>query len=341
MKETKNEVSFDVPLKIIKAIEVEPKEINWLWYPYIPFGKITLLQGDPGDGKSKLILNLIAMLTNGENLPFTEEPQEPLKVIYQTTEDDKEDTIVPRFNASGGNGDNLIFICEDDKHLSFGDSRIRKAIEQYKAKLLVLDPLSAYLGEGTSMNNANDMRSEFNNLISIGQDTGCAIVIVAHMNKANDTSPLYRTSGSIDIAGSARSILAVTRNPQSENMDERYLVQIKNNLARKGKTIIFETCDKGVEFISEIDMTAEEVFSFSSPRIGRPNELQLKVQSAIKEMLKDGEVLATECEAILASKGFKQSTIKKARKLLGIKSNKRGYVWYWSLPVVDSLKQER
>lgn len=109
MKETKKEA---IPLKIIKATEIESKEIEWLWYNYIPFSKITLLQGDPKDGKSKLILNLFAMLTNGEKLPFKEESQKPIKVIYQTTEDDKEDTIVPRFNASSGNSDNLIFILK-------------------------------------------------------------------------------------------------------------------------------------------------------------------------------------------------------------------------------------
>ena len=326
---------FDDEPKIILAKDIEVKEVEWLWYPYIPFGKITLLQGDPGDGKSKLVLNLIAMLTNGESLPFTDEEREPIKVIYQTTEDDKQDTVVPRFNSSGGDGGNLIFICEDEKHLSFGDKRIRKTIEKYNAKLLVLDPLSAYVGEGTSMNSANDMRAEFNNLIEVGQDTGCAIIIVSHMNKASDSSPMYRTCGSIDIAASARSILAVARNPHSENIDERYLVQVKNNLARKGNAIIFDMCDKGVEFIEETEMTAEEAFSFFAPRMGRPNETEIQIQSEIKDMLKDGEMLATDCEAILEAKGFKKSTIKKAKKNVGVISKKIGFAWYWSLPVVD------
>lgn len=322
-------------LEVIMAKDVEEKEVKWLWYPYIPYGKITLLQGDPGDGKSKLILNLIAMLTRGESLPFTDEVIEPIKVIYQTTEDGKDDTVVPRFNASGGNGDNLIFICEDKKHLSFGDVRIRQAIKQYGAKLLVLDPLSAYIGADSSMNNANDMRAEFNNLIEVGTETGCAIVIVTHMNKAKDLSPMYRTNGSIDIAASARSILAITRDPRCENIDERYFVQVKNNLARKGKAIIFEMCDKGVEFIEETEMTAEEVFNSIAPQIGRPNETELKIQSAIKELLKDGGVSATECEAHLEAKGFKKSTIKKAKRNLGVRSEKIGFHWCWTLPTVD------
>jgi RecA-family ATPase len=143
MKMIDNEMNVTVPLEIIKASEIEPKKVKWLWYPYIPFGKVTLLQGDPGDGKSKLMLSIAALLSKGEPLPFTEtEKYEPMTIIYQTTEDDADDTVVPRFNSADGNGENLIFIKEDEKTLSFGDNRIREAIEKYNAKLLILDPLS-------------------------------------------------------------------------------------------------------------------------------------------------------------------------------------------------------
>ena len=125
-----NEMTVSVPLEVVKASEIEPKEVKWLWYPYIPVGKVTLLQGDPGDGKSKLMLSIAALLSKGEPLPFTEtEENEPVTIIYQTTEDDADDTVVPRFNSAGGNGENLIFIKEDEKSLSFGDNRIREAIE--------------------------------------------------------------------------------------------------------------------------------------------------------------------------------------------------------------------
>ena len=179
-----NEMTVSVPLEVVKASEIEPKEVKWLWYPYIPVGKVTLLQGDPGDGKSKLMLSIAALLSKGEPLPFTEtEENEPMTIIYQTTEDDADDTVVPRFNSAGGNGENLIFIKEDEKSLSFGDNRIREAIEMYHAKLLILDPMSSYIGESCSMNNANETRAEFNHLIAVAKDTGCAIVIIAHMNK--------------------------------------------------------------------------------------------------------------------------------------------------------------
>ena len=156
-------------LEIIKASEITPKEVHWLWYPYIPFGKVTLLQGDPGDGKSKLMLSLAALLSKGVPLPFADE-------------DYADDTVVPRFNSAGGDGDLLIFIKEDEKSLTFGDDRIREAVEKYHAKLLILDPMSSYIGDTCSMNNANETRAEFNHLIAVAKDTGCAIIIIAYMN---------------------------------------------------------------------------------------------------------------------------------------------------------------
>ena len=107
---TDNQIISNTKLEIIKASEIIPKEVRWLWYPYIPFGKVTLLQGDPGDGKSKLMLSLAALLSKGEPLPFADEEEhtEPMTVIYQTTEDDADDTVVPRFNSADGDGERLM-----------------------------------------------------------------------------------------------------------------------------------------------------------------------------------------------------------------------------------------
>ena len=291
MMKMENEMNVNVPLEVVKASEIEPKEVKWLWYPYIPFGKVTLLQGDPGDGKSKLMLSIAALLSKGEPLPFTEtEENEPMTIIYQTTEDDADDTVVPR---------------------------------------------SSYIGENCSMNNANETRAEFNHLIAVAKNTGCAIVIIAHMNKMRDINPLYRTNGSIDIAGAARSILAITRTPNKEAPAERYMVQVKSNLAPTGSAILFEVAEKGVDFISEMEMTAEEAFQSLAPKMGRPNEKEIKAKEFLLEMLKDGEMLSSDCEERLEAAGFKKSTIKKAKKKAGVISRKRGFLWYWSLPMGD------
>ena len=181
----------------------------------------------------------------------------------------------------------------------------------------------------------NETRAEFNHLIAVAKDTGCAIVIIAHMNKMKDNNPLYRTNGSIDIAGAARSILAITRTPNKEAPAERYLVQVKSNLAPTGSAILFEVAEKGVNFISEMEMTAEEAFLSLAPQIGRPNEKEMKAKSFLIEMLQGGEMLSSDCEEKLEAAGFKKSTIKKAKKNAGVISKKKGFLWYWSLPMSD------
>lgn len=195
--------------------------------------------------------------------------------------------------------------------------------------------MSSYIGGDCSMNNANETRAEFNHLIAVAKDTGCAIVIIAHMNKAKDTSPLYRTNGSIDIAGAARSILAVTRTANKQNPAERYLVQVKSNLAPMGSAILFEVADKGVNFLDELELSAEDAFSASAPRMGRPNDREEAATDFIRSLLSGGRQLASDCEAKLEAAGFKKSTYKKSKKKAGVRSVKDGFLWYWTLPEVE------
>ena len=223
-------MSQKTELKIISSKDVEVREINWLWYPFIPRGKVTILQGDPGEGKSTFMLTLAAYLTRGEALPFTDcrEPPDPITVLYQSTEDDYDDTIVPRFIKAGGIRDRLAFIDESEYPLTFDDDRILEGIKQTGAKLLVLDPLASYIGD-CSLNASNEVRQKFNALINAARETDCAIVVVNHMNKMPGLKAIYRTPGSIDVAGAVRSILLLARDPDEE--DKRYLVQTKMNLA--------------------------------------------------------------------------------------------------------------
>ncbi len=160
-----------------------------------------------------------------------------MTIIYQTTEDDADDTVVPRFNSAGGNGENLIFIKEDEKSLSFGDNRIREAIEMYHAKLLILDPMSSYIGEDCSMNNANETRAEFNHLIAVAKDTGCAIVIIAHMNKMRDTNPLTVPTV-LSTLRALREVFSPSHEPQTAQIQPNAIGASKINLAPMGSAIL-------------------------------------------------------------------------------------------------------
>ena len=164
------------------------------------------------------------------------------------------------------------------------------------------------------MNNANETRAEFNHLIAVAKNTGCAIVIIAHMNKMRDTNPLYRTNGSIDIAGAARSILAITRTPNKEVPAERYMVQVKSNLAPTGSAILFEVAEKGVDFISEMEMTAEEAFQSLAPKMGRPNEKELKAKEFLLKCLKTEKCFLRIAKKDLKPQGSRNRPLKRQRR---------------------------
>ncbi len=333
MTKTTNETNQNAALEIIRASEIEPKEIKWLWYPLIPFGKVTLLQGDPGDGKSTFILTIAALLTSGEPLPFTDKALEPMNVIYQTTEDDAEDTIIPRFISANGNRERLLFIAEKENPLYFGDERIRDAILKTQARLLILDPLSSYIGD-CQINAANEVRPRFNHLISIAKETGCAIVIINHLNKMYGTKAIYRTPGSIDIVGAVRSALLIGQSRDNEK--ERVLVQQKANLAPTGTAIVFSVDEDGIRFLEQTEKTADELLAGLSRPSGRPAEKAEQAVELIRELLSDGEEhKAADCEARLREAGVSSSTAKKAKAILGVRSSKHRFEWFWSLPECD------
>lgn len=318
-------------LEIIRASEIEPKEVEWLWYPYIPFGKITLVQGDPGDGKSSFMLTLAALLTRGEPLPFTELRHEPMSVIYQTTEDDADDTVVPRFMRAGGDRQRLLFINEKEKALTFSDRRIAEAVRQVGAKLVVLDPLSSYIGGDVSINLANDVRRQFNPLIEAAKETGCAIVIVGHMNKLTGTKAIYRSTGSIDVVGAARSALLIARTDR-ERPQERIMAVQKSNLAPTGKAILFSVGSEGVEWLEETTKTADEILgNVSAAMGGRPDTAISQAKDIISQMLADGAKPQREVMARITAEGIGRHTGDNAKAQLGVKSFRQGDVWHWRL----------
>ncbi len=197
-------------LKLIRMCDVEEEKVEWLWYPYIPYGKLTLVRGNPGEGKTMFILNLIAGLSRGaEKISGDSVPKNSL---YQTAEDGMADTVKPRLIAANADCKRIFSIDESLDLLSFQDERIEQAIIQSNARILVLDPLQAYIGESVDMNRANEVRPAFRTLASVAAKTGCAIVIVEHMNKMQDRKVLLRGLGSVDITGAARSILYLFKN---------------------------------------------------------------------------------------------------------------------------------
>lgn len=149
----------EADVKMIKMSDVQTQPIEWLWYPFIPYGKLTIIQGDPGDGKTTLALNIAAKLSNGKGLENEIMTQEPVTIIYQTAEDGLADTVKPRLENAEADCSKILVIDESSKLLSMTDERLEKALIQTNAKVLILDPIQAYLGGGIDMNRANEARN--------------------------------------------------------------------------------------------------------------------------------------------------------------------------------------
>lgn len=323
-------------LELIRASDIQCREIEWLWYPFIPYGKVTVLQGDSGDGKSLMILKLAAMLTRGEPMPFTDgEGQEPINVIYQSSEDDADDTIVPRFLKAGGDPNRLLFISERKRFLTFSDERLLRALREAKARLLILDPLSAYVGEGTQINSANAVRAQFRPLIEMAKELRCAILIIHHQNKQQGQKAINRGSGSVDVIAAARSALLVARSGW-DTPDERILAQVKCNVGPTGNAIAFSVEGGDVEWLNDDPRTADEVLGNMFAVSGRPDTQMRAAKEALSQLLSDGPKSQREIMDKLHGAGIGESTAKKAKAQLAIRSVKQGSMWFWTLPNAES-----
>lgn len=256
----------NVELKLIHMEDVVSKEVEWLWYPYIPYGKITIVEGDPGEGKTTLVLKLAAALSRGLPLPCDDDRErESIHIIYQTAEDGIDDTIKPRLEKVGEDCSMIRVIDETEKELSMTDDRLEQAIVETGARLVILDPIQAYIGAKVDMHRANEIRPVLKHLGMIAEKYNCAIVLIGHMNKAAGSKSTYRGLGSIDIQATARSVLLVARLRDKPNI--RIMAHDKSSLAPTGDAIGFEmTEDSGMECIGPYDISIDELLSGNEGR---------------------------------------------------------------------------
>ena len=310
------------PVPVMKMSEVEETVVQWLWYPFIPFGKVTLIQGNPGKGKTWLAMAIAAYCTNGKELPNAL-PIEPFNVLYQTAEDGIADTIKPRLAKCGADMTRVRFINEDEKQLSMTDDRIEKAIRQNNVRLMIMDPIQAYLGANVDMNRANEIRPLFRHLSTIAERTGCAIVLIGHLNKSSGSQSDYRSLGSIDIAAAVRSILFVEKVEKEKEQDIRVVYQQKDSLAKKENPVAFSLGEEGLKWLGEYDISIEDLLM---GKAGMKKETKLeKAQKLILELLTKRKVMCLEeLEAELLAYGISSRTGRDARKQL---ESRLSYDW--------------
>ena len=313
-------------VEIIRMSEVDTQTVEWLWEPYIPFGKVTIVQGNPGEGKTTLALRLCAACTNRKPFPAMAE-HEPFNVIYQTAEDGLGDTVKPRLMEADADLDRVLVIDEGKQELSLSDERIERAIRQTGARLIILDPIQAYVGEKTDMNKANEIRPIFRRLAEVAERTGCAVVLIGHLNKAAGGQSAYRGLGSIDFRAAARSVLLIGRVKREPNV--RVIIHDKSSLAPEGKPMAFSLgAESGFSWIGEYDITADELLS------GTGGNTETKTEQAerlILDLLADGKEMASEdIVKAAAEAGISERTVQNAKRSMGgiLGARRVGSQWY-------------
>ena len=323
-------------LKLINMEQVEIEKIDWLLYPFIPFGKVTIVQGDPGEGKTTMVLQIIAKLTKGEAVlpsgsdePALEEKTmalEPVNVIYQTAEDGLGDTIKPRLLSAGADCSRVMVIDDNDQALTMMDARLEEAIIKTNARLVVLDPIQGFLGTAVDMHRANEIRPLMKRVAVLAEKYHCAIILIGHMNKNSNGKSSYRGLGSIDFQAAARSVLIVGR--IKDEPEIHVVCHVKSSLAPEGKSIAFRLDkDTGFEWIGEYDISADDLLSGDN----RGQKIHA-AKEFLQEFLASGSVAQTKVAEEAEIREIKKKTLWNAKKELEIDSVKIGNQWFWMLP---------
>ena len=313
---------------------VKQRKIDWLWYPYIPFGKLTILQGDPGEGKSTFILAIAALLTRGKAMPDGYPIDKCQNVIYQTAEDDIADTVKPRLVAAKADCNRVAYIVDEEATLNFDDPRIEECIIQTNAKLLILDPLQAYLVQDTDMYSAGRMRQQLKKIADLAAKHNCAVVIVGHMNKTSGEKNLYRGLGSIDITAIARSVLMISRDKTDSAI--RYMSPIKSSLAPEGSSVAFRLDKKrGIKWLENYEPLNDDTQDYILDR-----SKQGFAERIIYEKLEESDVRSKDILKKLKVMGISERTSNAAKRCLGITSYRKDGVWYWHLEEARNSREE-
>jgi archaellum biogenesis ATPase FlaH len=317
--------------------EVEPERVEWLWDGRLPFGKLAVLDGDPGLGKSVVTLDLAARLSAGLELPDGQ-PCEPAGVVLLSAEDGLRDTIRPRLDAAGADTERIFALSNvfeakgDERMISLTKdlSIIERAIERVGAGLVVVDPLTAFLSEKTDSYKDQDMRRALTPLATLAERTRAAFLIVRHLTKAAGGNTLYRGGGSIAIIGAARSGLVIAQDP--EDPERRILAANKHNLSRPAPSLAFRIGEAPngaarVEWGGTSPLTARDILK--EPADPEQKSALSEAKEFLLQHLTEGLVAAEEVKEDARGAGISERTLKRAKKEMGVGSRKRGDVWYW------------
>lgn len=323
-----------------------PRPVSWLWPDRVARGKVTLPAGDPGLGKSYLTLDLAARVTTGDLGHLGEDGlpkrSSPGKVLLLSAEDDPADTILPRLVAMGGDPSRVCVL----RGLDRGDDRLEACrldrdmrpvwdtvLAMSGVRLIVIDPISAYLGDKNANNNA-EVRSLLAELSAFAENSGIAVVCVTHLNKdsANQKKVVYRAIGSLAFAAAARMAWLVARHP--DDPDKRVLSLIKSNITGPVDPLAFRISGNRIEWLDErVPFQADELEGGpeETDRAGALDEACEFLRASLAPEPRPAAPLLAEAEGL----GIAPATLKRAKRALRVSSSKgpgRADPWVWAMP---------
>lgn len=320
-------------LDIVPLSTIAPEEIAWLWYPYIPKRKLTLFEGDPSSGKTYLLLAIAAAITRGQSLPDQQghvaNPDESRagNVLYITAEDGLADTLRPRADKVHANLERLFVPRQPEVFSLESPQALANAIARCHPQMVVLDPIQAFMGAGTDMFRANEVRPLMTTLLALAIQYDCAMVAVRHWTKAPGAKAKHRGQGNVDFTAAARSVLSIGESPDDERF--RIMAQAKASLAALGTSIVFTITDSGLEWSGTSTLTADEL-SAAQPQ--RHKKQKQNAMEWLKDFLSQGPAQATVVTAAAKAVGLTDNQVRRAREALGVLAMKEGNKWFWRLP---------
>lgn len=322
-------------VRVLCMANIPPQAVRWLWLPWIPLGKSTLVEGDPGLGKSHFSLQLACALSRGRGLPGMPRTA-PANTLLLTAEDGLGDTVRPRLDAMGADLSHIFPLSGDLVFDATGLAYLEQAIQQTSARLVVVDPLVAYLGATVDLHRANETRAVMKQLAAIAERHHCAIVLVRHLTKSGKDHAIYRGLGSIDLTAACRSVMLIGCDPN--DAARAALIQIKSNLAAKAESVGFTIADGTFKWTRRTTLTAADI-------LGAEQGGQSAVQEAeafLRSVLAEGPVAALEVQKQARVAGVAEKTLRRARVAIGVicrqvheEGRKGAAGWTWSLPPAD------
>jgi hypothetical protein len=321
--------------------EVEPEVVSWLWPGRVAFGKITMLDGDPGLGKSTMALDVAARVSSGGVMPGCHEPIAAAGVVILTAEDGLADTVRPRLDAAGADVERVVALqvnpaTGDPLMLPDHMDLVQAAIERVSAKLVVIDPIMAFLSEKVDGHKDQSVRRPMAHLMGLAERTGAAVLVVRHLNKGAGGSAMYRGTGSIAFIGAARSGLMVGRDP--DDPERRVLASVKCNLAKQPESLAFrvEAADGASRIVWEgsTPLTADDLVSVSSD--SEQHGAVAEAEAFLRAVLRDGPRLVKDVKRLAREADISERTLRRAKdNLKVIAYQERGTKhpgWTWKLP---------